>query len=83
VGGIRKLWLSVDAAQYLKDSEVGLDIYESFNLLLRRDSRENNFKAVLETIRELTCTASIGRAIPSWLQDVFLGYGDPAAASFQ
>lgn len=27
------------------------DVYEGFNILIRRKPKENNFKAVLETIR--------------------------------
>jgi hypothetical protein len=27
------------------------DVYEGFNILLRRKAKENNFKAVLETVR--------------------------------
>ncbi len=55
--------------------------YESMNLLVRRKPKENNFKAILETIRDLINTAALGRAVPAWLHDVFLGYGDPAAAN--
>ena len=65
------------------DIKDGNDCYEKFNLLVRRDPKENNFKAVLETIRSLISTAAIGRAIPQWLQDVFLGYGDPSSANFR
>lgn len=41
--------------------------------------QENNFKAVLESIRDLLNEAA---AIPPWLHDIFLGYGDPAAAHY-
>jgi intron-binding protein aquarius len=47
------------------------------NLIVRRNPKENNFKAILETIRDLMNTAVSGRAIPDWLHDVFLGYGNP------
>jgi intron-binding protein aquarius len=43
----------------------------------RRKSKENNFKAVLETIRDLMNTKMV---VPDWLRDVFLGYGNPAAS---
>ena len=29
------------------------DVYSSFNLIMRRKPKENNFKAVLESIRDL------------------------------
>jgi hypothetical protein len=41
--------------------------------------QENNFKAVLESIRDLLNEAA---AIPGWLHDIFLGYGDPGAAHY-
>jgi hypothetical protein len=31
----------------------GEDVYQSLNLVIRRKAKENNFKAVLETIRDL------------------------------
>lgn len=46
---------------------------------MRRKPKENNFKAVLETIRELMNTECV---VPSWLHDIVLGYGDPAAAHY-
>ena len=36
-------------------------------------------QAVLETIRDLMNTECV---VPEWLHDVFLGYGDPAAAHY-
>ena len=42
--------------------------------------QENNFKAVLESIRDLMNEHHA--AMPDWLLDIFLGYGDPAAASY-
>jgi intron-binding protein aquarius len=38
---------------------------------------ENNFKAILECIRDLMNSDCV---VPEWLHDIFLGYGDPAAA---
>lgn len=55
------------------------DIYDTFNILVRRKPQENNFKAVLETIRDLMQSDLV---IPDWLQKVFLGYGDPASAHY-
>lgn len=52
--------------------------------MVRREGRENNFRAVLETIRGLTeGSGSIKRVIPPWLQPLLLGYGDPSSASYQ
>ena len=45
--------------------------------LLRK--QENNFKAVLECIRDLMNERTV---LPEWLHDIFLGYGDPAAAQY-
>lgn len=42
--------------------------------------QENNFKAVLESIRDLMNEETI---IPDWLTNIFLGYGDPAGAQYQ
>jgi intron-binding protein aquarius len=53
------------------------------NLLVRRDPKENNFKAILETIRDLINSAAVGKAIPAWLHDVFLGFGDPTSANYR
>lgn len=78
-------------------------LYSSMNLIVRRDPRSNNFRAVLETVRDLmgvvteapdtasgvsaatgAVVAGGGSAIlPQWLQDIFLGYGDPAAAHYR
>mgnify|MGYP002716447109 FL=1 len=46
---------------------------------MRRKPKENNFKAVLETIRELMNTECV---VPDWLHDIILGYGDPGAAHY-
>lgn len=46
---------------------------------MRRKPKENNFKAVLETIRELMNTECV---VPDWLHDIILGYGDPSAANY-
>ena len=55
------------------------DVYETFNIIMRRKPKENNFKAVLETIRDLMNTECV---VPDWLHDIILGYGDPAAAHY-
>lgn len=76
-----RVWL--DCNQYKIDMDNvksdGVDVYESFNILMRRKPKENNFKAVLETIRDLM---NIKCVVPDWLQDIILGYGDPGAAHY-
>jgi intron-binding protein aquarius len=53
------------------------------NLIVRRKSKENNFKSVLETARDVMNTEALGQAVPAWLHDVLLGYGNPAAAHYR
>ncbi|XP_074641983.1 RNA helicase aquarius-like [Tubulanus polymorphus] len=76
-----RVWL--DPNQYQIDMEKTTtgeeDVYETFNIMLRRKPKENNFKAVLETIRELMNTDCV---VPDWLHDIILGYGDPGAAHY-
>lgn len=76
-----RVWL--DCNQYKIDmdstADEDEDIYDTFNILIRRKPKENNFKAVLETIRDLMNTECV---VPEWLHDVILGYGDPAAAHY-
>ncbi|XP_054010956.1 RNA helicase aquarius [Hylaeus anthracinus] len=76
-----RVWL--DSNQYRIDmdnaSHGGDDVYEGFNIIMRRKPKENNFKAVLETIRELMNTECV---VPDWLHDIILGYGDPGAARY-
>lgn len=73
----------LDCNQYKVDmdrvSQGGEDVYETFSVLLRRKPKENNFKAVLETIRDLMNTECV---VPEWLHDIILGYGDPGAAHY-
>ncbi len=80
---LSRLIVKLDAAAYKIDNLNKLngkpDVYESINLIVRRKGRENNFKKILETMQSLTL-ANV--AIPAWLQEVFLGYGDPAGASY-
>ncbi|KAF2280151.1 P-loop containing nucleoside triphosphate hydrolase protein [Westerdykella ornata] len=79
----RRLMLNLDARQYHEDmnrvKQGRMDIYDNINLIVRRRGRENNFKPILESIRRLTLSDI---PAPSWLQEVFLGYGDPTSASY-
>ena len=76
----RPSWL--DPQQYQLDTarmvrEGAEDVYETFNLIVRRKPKENNFKSILECMRDLMSTKV---SLPSWLEEVFLGYGDPDGA---
>ncbi|CAG5126688.1 unnamed protein product, partial [Candidula unifasciata] len=76
-----RVWL--DPNQYQLDMTRTVngeeDVYETFNVMMRRKPKENNFKAVLETIRDLMNTQCV---VPDWLHDLILGYGDPDSAHY-
>lgn len=80
---LRRLIVRFDAVAYKADNlnKIGgkPDVYDSINVIMRRKGRENNFKKILETIKNLALTDI---PIPSWLEDVFLGFGDPAGATY-
>lgn len=80
---VQRLQIKLDAAAYKEDMDKvakGMpDIYDSINVIIRRRGRENNFKSILESIQSLTM-ADVPLA--SWLHEVFLGYGDPAGATY-
>lgn len=76
----RKIQLRLDAEAFKVDTEGKGDVYDGINLLVRRSGRENNFKPVLESIRDLTLSDV---PLASWLHEVFLGYGDPAGATYK
>ncbi|KAF3788553.1 Intron-binding protein aquarius [Nymphaea thermarum] len=83
-GEMRTITVALDAAQYHMDvtaiAENGADdVYSTFNILMRRKPKENNFKAILESIRDLMNEYCI---VPDWLHDVFLGYGNPSSAQW-
>jgi intron-binding protein aquarius len=64
----RRLRIKLDPAQYYLDVTAGLsDCYERINLLVRRKPKENNNKAVLDTIRDLIHAADGGRPDPPHL----------------
>ena len=85
---VSRLRLHLDPAQYALDAAArkqrahaaegsaggGDSVYSSFNVIMKRKAQENNFKAVLECIRQVM-NADI--QVPEWLHDVLLGYGDP------
>ncbi|TKX26436.1 pre-mRNA-splicing factor-like protein 1 [Elsinoe australis] len=75
----RRLLLKLDALAYEKDASKP-EILDSVNLIVRRRGRENNFKPILESIQHLVLSET---PAPTWLQEVFLGYSDPAAATYK
>ncbi|XP_043691162.1 RNA helicase aquarius isoform X2 [Telopea speciosissima] len=83
-GELRTVTIALDTAQYHMDvsdiAEKGAeDVYGTFNILMRRKPKENNFKAILESIRDLMNETCI---VPEWLHNIFLGYGNPSAAQW-
>jgi len=75
--------LALDGVQYKNELETGhLDAYEQVNILVRRNPRENNFKAVLDTVAGAWDDANKEELLLTWLHDLFLDYGDPAAAQY-
>eukprot|EP00850_Spirogloea_muscicola_P023959 SM000413S15642 [mRNA] locus=s413:13687:24995:+ [translate_table: standard] len=80
-GTKRTLVVALDTAQYQLDVNAGVEasISKSLNVVMRRKPKENNFKAILESIRDLM---NEDATVPTWLHDIFLGYGDPAAAQW-
>lgn len=80
----RRLQLKLDSRTYALDAEKSSanppEAYAKVNLIMRRSGRENNFKPVLESIRSLTLSEV---PIASWIHEVFLGYGDPAGATYK
>jgi len=95
-GSVRTFRVELDAAQYQMDqarrveqmaaagpNPLQPDVYTTFNLLLRRKPKENNFKPVLESVRDTMDDSMSGAvSLPSWLHHVFLGYGDPKQAQY-
>lgn len=80
---LRRLLVNLDSASFKADkdrmSQGKQDIYPFINVIARRRGRENNFKPILETIQRLIVSDI---TLPPWLQDIFLGYGDPAGARY-
>lgn len=76
MSGTRRIFtLALDTAQYQTDilkfqNGSGEDVYSRLNLLVRREAKENNFKAILSCIRDLM-NADV--SVPEWLHDVFFG----------
>ena len=80
---IRRLIVNLDTLAFKMDGERKEkgrpDVYESLNVIVRRNQRENNFKQILGTIQSLALSDV---PVPAWLQEVFLGFGDPTSATY-
>ena len=76
-GTERRMIIKLDPAQYQSDVTAGL-VYSGLNIVMRRRPAKNTFKAVLDTMRGLLNEHKY--AIPPWLHDTFLGFGDPSQA---
>ncbi|KAJ5543140.1 CWF11 family [Penicillium sp. DV-2018c] len=80
---LRRLIVNLDAAAFKADKDKQAhgkaDVYPMINVIVRRKGRENNFKSILQTMQKLIVS---DMTLPSWLQDIFLGYGDPASAQY-
>ncbi len=74
-GSMRTVRVMLDPAQYKLDVDAKLSgaidrsVYNTFNVVMKRRAEENNFKAVLECIRDLMNTDIV---VPAWLHDVLL-----------
>lgn len=81
-GSKRKYKLRLDSSQYFDDLKAGVEFYDAMQIMIRRKPQENNFKSVLETIRDLFNCASLNY-VPSWIKSLMLGIGNPTAATFR
>uniref|UniRef100_A0AC35UID5 Pre-mRNA-splicing factor n=1 Tax=Rhabditophanes sp. KR3021 TaxID=114890 RepID=A0AC35UID5_9BILA len=80
-GFTRTVKVILDSNQYRIDAQKKTtDLYDKFDVIVRRDAKANNFKAVLDTIRQLLNTECV---VPNWLGDLILGYGDPSCAGYK
>lgn len=83
-GDSRTFRVLLDPNQYKLDMDKYVEgkstyVYGNLNVIVRRKPKENNFKAVLHTIRQLMNSDCV---LPDWLHDIILGYGDPGAAHY-
>ena len=88
VGSVRTYRLYLDPAQYSADMQrvqsdaAADDVYTTFNLLVRRKAKENNFKGVLSSTRDILQAKQRDVELPPFLRDVFLGYGDMESSQY-
>merc|ERR1712187_495432 len=75
--GLKRIVIvSFDSVQYSIDvgkNTQDLNLYDTFQLLVKRDVKKNNFRTVIETILDLLTD---NYSLPHWLHDLFLGFGN-------
>ncbi len=80
-GRTRSLRVNLDPVAFKADKEADReDIYGKINVLIRRDRTVNQYLPVLSALKR--SVVNNRHCVPSWLHDIFLGFGDPAAASY-
>lgn len=83
----RSINVLLDPIQYKMDIDISerttadeadreRNLYDNkFNMVFRRKSKENNFKAILDTIKSLMEEEEL--SVPEWFEEIFIGYDDP------
>ncbi|EUD67827.1 hypothetical protein C922_02016 [Plasmodium inui San Antonio 1] len=79
---LKRITVYLDYHQYQKDILNDPEIYNSFNLLVRRKQKENNFFYILNNIKTLIMNPD-DAVIPFWVHDMFLGYCDGSLKYYQ
>ncbi|ANQ09853.1 Uncharacterized protein PCOAH_00040600 [Plasmodium coatneyi] len=79
---LKRITVYLDYHQYQKDILNDPEIYNSFNLLVRRKQKENNFFYILNNIKTLIMNPD-DAVIPFWVHDIFLGYCDGSLKYYQ
>ena len=74
-GNKRKIQILLDPIQYTNDLKEGLFInYNNFNLCIKRESKENNFKPILENIKHFIENGNNFTNFPKWIEIIILNY---------
>ncbi|GMM36482.1 hypothetical protein DASC09_038070 [Saccharomycopsis crataegensis] len=73
----RRLYVNMDPYVFNNDDK---ELYGTFNAIIRRKKKENNFCMILESVRALL-SSEIN--LPNWIADILLGYGDPTGESYK
>ena len=82
LGDKRTLNVHLDPAQFREDAAKNMleDAYEKTSLVIR--VKPSHLKTQLDLIRTLIQETAHRSLLPSWLVDIFLGYGDPEVAHY-
>lgn len=78
---IRTLRVALDPRQYQLDTEKfqadrTVDPYEAINVIVRRGSRENNFRFLLDSLQAIMhdeVNGDMDGVMPDWFYSIFLG----------